>query len=99
LRWKLLIATSLVAVAVGAGGSTGLIHAVLYYSKYHPLRGGWLFTIFYLEIIPLAVIIGTSIFVYRHTARRRKLQAVLTGLVALILIHLIAIFTWPVTLG
>jgi uncharacterized membrane-anchored protein len=36
-------------------------------------------------LLPIATIIFASIFVYRHTARRRKLQAFLTVVLATLL--------------
>jgi hypothetical protein len=36
-------------------------------------------------IVPIAMIIAASIFVYRHTARRRKTQAMATALLSTIL--------------
>jgi uncharacterized BrkB/YihY/UPF0761 family membrane protein len=36
-------------------------------------------------LLPVATIVFAAIFVYRHTARRRKLQALLTTLIATLL--------------
>ncbi len=36
-------------------------------------------------VLPVLTVLLATIFVYRHTARRRKLQAALTTLVALLL--------------
>jgi heme/copper-type cytochrome/quinol oxidase subunit 2 len=36
-------------------------------------------------LLPVATIVFASIFVYRHTAKRRKLQALLTTLIATLL--------------
>ena len=36
-------------------------------------------------LLPIATTAFASIFVYRHTARRRKLQAVLTAILAILL--------------
>jgi hypothetical protein len=36
-------------------------------------------------LVPIAAVAAASIFVYRHTARRRRLQAMLTALLASIL--------------
>jgi hypothetical protein len=36
-------------------------------------------------LLPIAAITYASIFVYRHTARRRRLQAMLTALLAIFL--------------
>ena len=37
--------------------------------------------------MPFVISISASIFVYRHTARRRKLQAFITLLLSLLLSH------------
>ena len=81
MRWKLLIITSLVVALV----NTGAMHALVY----------WMSGSATARSLPPGVIIGLAnialvttlacIFVYRHTARRRKLQAALTALFALVL--------------
>jgi hypothetical protein len=96
LRWKLLVITSLAATLVGACANYGLMYALLDYSKHHPI---YYRAFLLIEIVPLAITVYSSIFVYRHTARRRKLQAALTGLASIILIHLIALFTLPISSG
>ena len=83
MRWKLLVIASLAAAIVGAGGSYGLIYAVLYLSRQSRPSA---FTLFLLaEAFPAAASIFAGIFVYRHTARRRKLQVFLAVLLTLIL--------------
>ena len=80
MRWKILIITSLVAALISAGG----MHALLYWmnaSLSHLSEQPYLLT----GIIPLAVATLAGFFVYRHTARRRKLQAALTALISIIL--------------
>jgi uncharacterized membrane protein len=80
VRWKLLIITSLVAALINAGG----MRALVYWMKATPLSeqpevlSG-------LIIIPLVVTTLACIFVYRHTARRRKLQGALIALFALVM--------------
>ena len=82
MRWKLLIITSLVAVLASAGGSL----ALAYWSNglagrlgvRDPVFGG-------VVLVPLVLVTLASVFVYRHTARRRKLQAALTALLSIIL--------------
>jgi hypothetical protein len=64
LRWKLLIAASLLAAAAGAGAC--------YAAAYFLLN-------------PVGLITYAAIFVYRHTARRRALQAAATALLASLL--------------
>jgi hypothetical protein len=82
VRWKLLIITSSVAALLGAGGIRALIY----------LMGGWRSpmraqTGLAAGIIGISILLSTlaAIFVYRHTARRRKLQAALTALFALVM--------------
>ena len=80
MRWKLLIAASLLAAAAGAGAC--------YAAAYFLLRPGaptpaWAAVAALLA--PLGAITYASIFVYRHTARRRALQAAATGLLASLL--------------
>ena len=79
MRWKLLLIAALVATLVGAGATLGIVIGVLNSSgRFTAPDIGTL-------IIPVASITFASIFVYRHTARRRKLQAMATALLATIL--------------
>ncbi|HEX8458915.1 MAG TPA: hypothetical protein VF656_16595 [Pyrinomonadaceae bacterium] len=82
MRWKLLIITSLVAALLSAAAMyvfTFLLAAYLTaFDGIFPLYPGLL-------IISLGITTLACIFVYRHTARRRKLQAVLTALISLVL--------------
>jgi hypothetical protein len=86
LRWKLLIIASILAAMVGAG----TFYAVAYLILDHPpqievnVRVPIWLTVATL-IVPLAATTYASIFVYRHTARRRTLQAIATALLALLL--------------
>ena len=87
MRWKLLLITSLVAATVG-GGLT-LLALLLFPEAFRSPNSRLVLTI----LIPAITIIYTSIFVYRHTARRRALQAALTAFIALFLIALIFFLT------
>ena len=82
MRWKLLIIASLAAVVAGAGGSAGLLYLLTGRAALSD-RAGWL-AIAALAL-PLAAIAYASVFVYRHTARRRKMQAAATALASLAL--------------
>jgi hypothetical protein len=82
LRWKLLLIVSLAAALGGAGGSYGLVYALLHFRR--PLSSTLTFLIVG-EFMPVVLSISASIFVYRHTARRRKLQAFINLLLSLIL--------------
>ena|SRR5437773_6771664 len=79
MRLKLVLITSFLAALIGAGASIALILFV--FSSLMSLRtpGPLAITIF---LLPIATILLASMFVYRHTARRRKLQAFLTALLA-----------------
>ena len=82
MRWKLLVIASLAAVVAGAGGSAGLLYLLA--GRAGPTaRAGWL--VLAALLLPLAAITYASVFVYRHTARRRKLQAAATALASLAL--------------
>lgn len=84
MRWKLLIITSLVAALVNAGGMRALAYwttasATLPSAMRQPRLTA------FVMIIPIVFTTLACIFVYRHTARRRKLQAGLTALFTLFL--------------
>ena len=82
MRWKLLIIASLAAVVAGAGGSAGLLYLLT--GRAAPAESaGWL--VLAALLLPLAAITYASVFVYRRTARRRRLQAALTALASLAL--------------
>jgi hypothetical protein len=84
LRWKLLIATSLVAALVGAGGSYGLACLLYHFRRSYPTT---LMLLVIVESVFLVMSVSVGIFVYRHTARRRKLQVFITLLLSLLLSH------------
>jgi uncharacterized BrkB/YihY/UPF0761 family membrane protein len=81
LRWKLLIAASLLAAFAGAGVCYAAARYLL------PAAGvgasGWATALPLLA--PVAAITYAAVFVYRHTPRRRALQAALTALLASLL--------------
>jgi uncharacterized membrane protein len=80
LRLKLLIVVSLLAAAVGAGICLSVRFLLLEHSTG---QGGLLAVATFFA--PLAAIIYAAFFLYRHTARRRSLQAVSAALLTLIL--------------
>ncbi|HEX9543662.1 MAG TPA: hypothetical protein VF955_00660 [Pyrinomonadaceae bacterium] len=82
MRLKLVFVSSLIAAVIGAGGVIAIILFV--FSSLTPLMkpGAVVFSTF---LLPLVATLIASIFVYRHTARRRKLQVALTALIALFL--------------
>ena len=82
MRLKLVLISSLIAAVVGAGTTIAII--LLVFASLRPITTpGLLVTSTYL--LPMLATLLASIFVYRHTARRRKLQAVLTAIISLVL--------------
>jgi len=82
MRLKLVLIASLIAAIGGAGSSIAIVLAV--FASLKPVsRPGLLVSSTLL--LPVAAITFASIFVYRHTARRRKLQALLAAMLATLL--------------
>jgi hypothetical protein len=93
MRLKLVILASVIAAVVGAGASIALVLGVF---AVRSLSSPGLLAASTL-LLPIATIVFASIFVYRHTARRRKLQAFLTALLATLLTLSIFILTSALT--
>ena len=91
MRWKLFLITSLAAALLGAGASFGLAYFLRLDTSRASLAAPGLALASTL-LIPVAVITFASIFVYRHTPRRRALQATATALLSIIL-TLAALYT------
>ena len=93
MRLKLVIITSFLAAMVGAGASIAII--LVAFSSLRAVKPGPL--VLATRLWPIVTILMSAFFVYRHTARRRKLQAFLTALVAtflsLCLFLLASVFT------
>jgi hypothetical protein len=82
MRLKLVLGASSLAALVGAGSCIAIVQ--LAFSSLMPVsRPGLLVGATFL--LPVAAVTIAAIFVYRHTARRRKLQAFLTGLISTLL--------------
>ena len=81
MRLKLVFAAAALAALVGAGSCIALVLGV--FSTAALSRPGLL--VASTLLIPVATIVFSAIFVYRHTARRRKTQAFLTTLIAILL--------------
>jgi hypothetical protein len=81
MRLKLVFAASALAALVGAGSCIALVLGV--FSAKALSSPGLLVSSTLL--LPVAMIVVAAVFVYRHTARRRKLQAFLTTLIATLL--------------
>ncbi|HJP95321.1 MAG TPA: hypothetical protein VJ875_25450 [Pyrinomonadaceae bacterium] len=88
MRLKLVLAASLLAAIVGAGSCIALVFGVF---SVKALSSPGLLVSSTL-LLPVLAIIFSSIFVYRHTARRRKLQAFLTAILATLLTFTLLIF-------
>jgi hypothetical protein len=82
MRLKLVLISSLIAAVVGAGATVAII--LLVFASLKPITAPGLLVIS-TYLLPLLATLLASIFVYRHTARRRKLQAVLTAFISLVL--------------
>jgi Mn2+/Fe2+ NRAMP family transporter len=82
MRPKLVVGVSFLAALVGAGSCIAIVLGV--FSSLNPVtRPGLLVAATFL--LPVLAITFASIFVYRHTARRRKLQAFITAVLATLL--------------
>lgn len=81
MRLKLVFAVSALAALVGAGSCIALVLGI--FSAKALSNPGLLVTS--TLVLPIAAITFAAIFVYRHTARRRKLQALLTAIIAMLL--------------
>ncbi len=88
MRWKLLVITSLVLAFVGFGLWCTLT-ILLFGSARNLARHDWL--LLASVLVPLGFAVFAGVFVYRHTARRRKTQAAITVLLTL----LVALGTIP----
>ena len=85
MRWKLMLIASLLAAFISVGLSLSLLTAGQRFHLFDRpiyIQAGIL-------LVTLAAIVAASIFVYRHTARRRSLQAILTSILTALLVALI----------
>jgi hypothetical protein len=81
MRWKLLVIASFVAALISCGLWSAL--AIGAFGSARALaRNDWL--LLSSLIIPLGIAVYSAVFVYRHTARRRKTQATFTVVLTLI---------------
>ena len=82
MRWKLLVLVSIVAALVACGVWSLLI--MIIFGSVRPIQPhDWL--LLASEAVPLALAGFAGFFIYRHTARRRRTQALLTVLLTLVL--------------
>lgn len=82
MRLKLVFTASLLAALVGAGSAIAII--IWVFSSLKPITAPGLLVLSTYLLPALAIFLATM-FVYRHTAKRRKLQAALTALVSVAL--------------
>jgi len=82
MRWRLLVITSL-AAAVVACGLWSTLAIALYGSAGELARHDWF--LLASAALPLVFVVYAGVFAYRHTARRRKTQAMITAVLALFL--------------
>jgi len=93
MRLKLVFLASFLAAVVGAGSCIALVLGV--FSRQALTSPGLLVLSTFL--LPIAAIIFASVFVYRHTARRRRTQAFLTLVLATLLTIALLVVTSIVT--
>ena len=82
MRWRLLVITSF-AAAVVACGLWSTLAIALFGSAGELARHDWFLLVS--AAVPLVFIVYAGVFAYRHTARRRKTQAMITAILALFL--------------
>jgi hypothetical protein len=82
MRWKLLVLVSLVAALIAVGLWSALAIA-LFGSARVLAQSDW--RLLCSLLIPLGVTSYAGVFVYRHTAKRRKLQALIAIVLVLLL--------------
>jgi hypothetical protein len=93
MRWKLLIIASLAAAFIGCGLWSALIIGIFGNAR-TLARNDWL--LLATMVLPLAISVYSGIFVYRHTARRRKTQATITVVLALLLSIVAYLVAWTI---
>jgi ABC-type Fe3+-siderophore transport system permease subunit len=82
MRLKLVLISALTAAIVGAGSAVAII--LFAFSSLKPISTPGLLVVSTYLLPTLATLLA-SMFVYRHTAKRRKLQALLTAIIASLL--------------
>ena len=82
MRLKLVLIASLLAAIAGSGASIAIVLGA--FASLKPLRSPDLLVLLTF-VLPVGAIVWATMFVYRHTARRRRLQAALTAILGLLL--------------
>lgn len=87
MRWKLIVITTLVISLISAGLQITLLRLLFGCSFYLncTAAAGQTSKFDLLSILTLVLSFMAAFFVYRHTARRRKLQAVMTFIFSILL--------------
>jgi hypothetical protein len=93
MRWKLLVIAALVAAFIGCGFWSALVIGVFGNAR-TLARNDWV--LLSTMVLPLAMAVYSGIFVYRHTARRRKTQATITVILALLLSLVAYLTAWTI---
>jgi len=91
MRWKLLVVASLAAALIGCALWCALTIGI-FGSAAALARNDWL--LLCSSVVPFSVAVVAGFFVYRHTARRRKTQAVVTVLLALLFTPVTYLAAW-----
>ena len=91
MRWKLVVVTSLTAAVVACGLWSTLAIGIFGSARAMARSDSILLSSL---IIPLSITALASLFIYRHTARKRKTQAVITVLLAFMFTPIAYIAAW-----
>ena len=88
MRLKLVLLTSLLGALLGAGVPIAILAITIGWRAFYPAKFGyqannWVDGLL-IFLTPLITSTFAGIFIYRHTARSRKLQAILTAILVLI---------------
>ena len=84
MRWKLLVLVSVIAAAL-ALVLWSAVAIALFGSARVMARNDWI--LFVSLLIPFIISIFAGFFVYRHTASRRKSQALIATVLVIIFLH------------
>lgn len=93
MRLKLVLISALIAAVAGAAPAIAILLSA-FSSQAPTVPSLFVVATFMLPALTTSL---ASIFVYRHTARRRRLQATLTAIIALLLTILLFLLTPIVT--
>jgi len=83
MRFKLILIVSMVVSIVGSVGTAFLLYLSFGSIEFARTRGFWLISSC---VVPAILVLTGGFFVYRHTAKRRVLQAMLTIVISVFII-------------